>query len=245
MNKVLRVVVSVVVALLVFTVVGYILTDRIVMPFIVGSYSTPVEVPNLVGMNHDEASKIAEKAGLEMLVDQRGHSSEFGLDTIYHQEPPPGGIVRTNRRIRVSVSTGGQSVAIPLLRGLSINEAAARVNRFGLVPGRIIYQQDDSLAKDVVINSAPAYGKTVLRDSPIDLIVSEGPRFATISVPDFMGQGINNAVMMSRKLGLEIGTIRHTVVDTILPETVIGQSLSAGAQVGRGALIDFTVSSMD
>ena len=243
--KKVKLIIQLIVLFAIFSFVGFLIMDKLLLPLSVGAYSSDIKVPEVVGMSETEAKIFLEKMDLKMVVDTRDHSSKYGLDTIFFQNPPVNNFVKKNRRIRVNVSKGGQIVTVPFLQGLSENSAKSRIRKYGIALGRIFTQNHDSLPEGVVIKSEPQVNSDIMRDSQIDIWISKGPKYKSIKVPNFIGSGRNSAIMESQKLGLKIGTIKKVVVDSVLPETVIQQSIGTGAEVGTGAIINFTISSMD
>jgi len=229
----------------IFSFIGFILMDKIILPFSVGAYSDDIKIPSVVGMPETEAKIFLKKMGLEMVVETRDHSSNYGLDTIFYQNPPANNLVKKDRRVRVNVSKGGQVVTVPYLVGLSENSAKSKIRKYGISLGRIFKINHDSLQEGTIIKSEPPMGSPIMRDAQIDIWISKGPKYKSIKVPNFIGSGKNSAIMQSQRLGLKIGSIKRVVVDSVLPETVIQQSIGIGEKVGTGAIINFTISSMD
>ena len=244
MVKVIKFFIAFIITFFFFIVLGYILTDKIFLPIFVGAYKEDVKVPNLIGMNYKEADSLLSSLGLSLKIESRDYSSEYGMDTIISQNPIEGKYVKKGRFIRVVVSKGGQTITVPYLHGLSQKEAIIRLRKYGLEVGNIIYVDNDSLEKDIVVDSKPPYGSVVLRGSPIDLELSKGLGSMVI-VPNFVGIDINTAIMQCKSLGLSVGSITRVVADSVLPETIIQQSVPPKTKLPKGSSINFVVSTIE
>jgi beta-lactam-binding protein with PASTA domain len=225
-------------------IVVLVLMDRVVMPWLV-HHARQIQVPNVVEMSLAEADSALVEAGL-IMMEQGGEYDPFvpaGL--ILSQSPEGGSLVRGKGRwVRVVVSKGGKKVTVPNLQGVSLRQATFLLNRCSLELGQISWMYTEDLPENVVISSAPGYKAEVLQGEVIDLLVSQGHVPSTAIVPDFIGQSLEGAVLLARDSGLRIGKITYRQDDSLLPETVLEQSVEVGQEVDRETAINLLVSTI-
>lgn len=92
-----------------------------------------VQVPDLAGMNREEAAAALEQAKLRAVFTLR-YSDEVPREgDVISQSVPPGQTVDKNTEVTVEVSAGPTVIDVPDLRGMTIDEARAETRRLGLV----------------------------------------------------------------------------------------------------------------
>ncbi len=104
-----------------------------VVKLIVSAGPAPVPVPDVTGLTYDEA--------VAVLADDRfgaSRAEEFS-DTVeagrvVRTEPAAGQEARRDSEVTVIVSKGPELVAVPSLRGLTVEDASAQLRAIGLVP---------------------------------------------------------------------------------------------------------------
>ncbi|MBR5949997.1 MAG: PASTA domain-containing protein, partial [Actinomycetaceae bacterium] len=90
----------------------------------------PVEVPSVAAMHRDDAVQTLEAAGLNVDVIEEA-SSNIPAGTVISQEQPEGTVYRGDT-VKITVSKGPPTVAVPDVRNLSAEDARARLEAAGL-----------------------------------------------------------------------------------------------------------------
>jgi len=140
------------------------------MMAVVSSGRTEIAVPQLVGLNRRAAERLADTARLTLA--QKTVASEQPAGIVVAQAPPSGEQVAVGSTVNVNVSRGPALVAVPSLRGLSVDQAIDQLTSAGLVP-RVI-RMPSSVAEDTVIVQDPPAGQKVKPGATVRLNVSAG-----------------------------------------------------------------------
>jgi beta-lactam-binding protein with PASTA domain len=187
-------------------------------------------VPRLVGMSAAAARAALQEAGLAPgSVRERITGAKAG--TVIAQEPAPGQVVRAGGRVDLVIE--GQSVTVPALRGRSVREAAAVLERAGLRVGRVREELSVSEAEGTVLNQGRAPLARVEPGTAVNLTVA----VAAAIVPDVRRLHQQQAAGRLRQAGVELGSASPVESAKDEPGTVLSQSPGAGTIVRRGSAV--------
>jgi serine/threonine-protein kinase len=199
-----------------------------------------VEVPNVVNKSVVEALDILSERKLELRKAGAQNSAVIAENYILSQDPIPGTIVKDGTPVSVVISLGSQVSVVPDLVGLSLREARVELNRAGLIVGRsskIHYGGE----KDVVLGQSPTPDEYANRETPVDLLLSLGPRPREYRLPIFIGHPMDRVSSMLDSMGLVIGEVT-TKLDLMHPEgIVLDQDPSPGSLVEEGSLVSLVM----
>lgn len=142
------------------------------------SHGQSIEIPVLVGLSFDEAQKILDEMGLEVVVADSLFDSKIPTGSVIESDPMAGIQVKNGRRVYLTLNALTPPLAmIPNLTDISFHKASIDLKSKGFVIGRIIKKQD--IAKDFVI--AGEFNGRILKEGEqlpmgtiIDLIVGTG-----------------------------------------------------------------------
>jgi len=136
------------------------------------------EVPNLLGMQADEAKVKLEQLGLVPAEPEMHYSDVAEPGRIINQSPPPGTLVARGEKILTIVSKGPEirNLEMPDLEGLSLEEASALTEQLGLRVSRITRIYSATVSDERITSQAPIPGRPVKRGNEVIL---------TLSVPAF------------------------------------------------------------
>jgi len=130
-------------------------------------------LPNWVGDPIGAVRAEADRLGLRL--DERPEFSEDVPEgEVVSTEPEPFSQVHEGDRIRVFVSSGEETVDVPILVGQTRLEASATLTAAGLGLGAVTQEPSDR-PEGTVIRSTPAAGTTVAAGSQVDIVLSSGP----------------------------------------------------------------------
>jgi serine/threonine-protein kinase len=90
-------------------------------------------------------------------------------------EPAAGERVAEGSTITAFVSSGTEEVAVPRLRGQTLDQARQTLSDAGLSVGAIDREPDPSIPDGSVIRSEPSEGVDVSPGDQVDLTISTGP----------------------------------------------------------------------
>jgi len=199
--------------------------------------TTPVSVPNVVGMTQADAQNTITSATLAVGAITQAYSDTVPVGNVISQSPIAGTSVYIGTLVDLIVSLG-KAVTIPDIAGMSQLDAESTILAAELVVGQVTQQCSETVPAGNVISQSPAAGLTVLAGSSVNMIVSMG--IATVPYVVEMSQVDAEAAIVSA--GLIAGQITPICSDTVPVGNVISQSLTAGSLVCFNSAVDLTVS---
>ena len=223
-------------------VIGLVVMDMVVMPLVVGKHRGHSIVPVITNMSLHEARKIIKDAALKMEKSGEEYSDVIPDGYICNQKVKPGKEVKKGRTVYYTVSKGSEIVSMPILKGKTLRQARLTLKSLGLKIGNAKYVFDDSMPVDYVLYSKPDAKSHVVRETKVEVTVSQGAEPVESFVPNLVGMPLQKAIRSIRKAALSVGTVSDKVKKELLPKTVISQSLSPGSTVKRGTVINLIIS---
>ncbi|MGV9679391.1 Stk1 family PASTA domain-containing Ser/Thr kinase [Nocardia sp. NPDC003482] len=148
-------------------------------------------------------------------------------------DPAPGTVLPTNASVKVVRSKGSQPIKVPDVRGKTVDEARAALQKVGLVVGDTRGEFDPKIKSGQVIGTDPAANQSALSGQTVALIVSDA-----IEIPDVTGMTAASARAQLEGMGLKV--VLNNVFSTDRG-TVRVQTPFAGSQVEPGATVTLTV----
>jgi serine/threonine protein kinase len=134
----------------------------------------PIHAPNLVGMNIDDAQKLASQLHIHLLL--HGDYMDKPRNIIYKTDLSPGEEIRPGHYINVWYSKGPTYVNVPNVVGLPRDQAEQKLLSVGLKVGQVIPVYSNTVPQGVVVSQDVSDKKRVLHDTAVDLTVSDGPQ---------------------------------------------------------------------
>ena len=186
--------------------------------------SASVTVPNLVDLPLDRAQAELKDAGL--VADVRDEASaDFVEDHVIRSQPGTGAKVSRGESIIVYVSTGSDTVEMPVLEGLSQDAAKKLITDSKLTLGTIRQQNDPRAQAGTVLEASQAAGDQVPPGTPVNLVVANGK----VTIEDMTGWTVESAQKALEKLALTATpTVLGPCTDGQAPDTVISMSVAPG-----------------
>lgn len=199
-----------------------------------------VEIPNLLTMTIEEASKKLEGTELSLITkgSQEDPNSEAG--TIIEQYPKGGRIVKGAQSIEIVIAKGIESITLNDYSATEINVAELELKALGLGVN-IEYTTSDSIAEGYVVSQYPAADSAVKENSTVTLYVSEGKEGATVIVPRLIGKPRAEAKRIIESENLVMGDFERKA-SSEPKDTVIEQSIDGGESVEAKTVINLVVS---
>lgn len=130
-------------------------------------------VPDVTRLSGDRAVAVLAAAGLDVAADTVESFDPAGR--VLAMDPPPGDSVSVPSPIRVSVSSGPPTFAMPDLTGMEESRALATLDSLGLVASEVD-RRYSLLNQGAVFGQAPAPGESVMHGQAASLVVGEAPR---------------------------------------------------------------------
>ncbi len=166
-------------------------------------------------------------------------------EMVINQSPEGGAMVKKGRSVTITLSKGSASARVPSLEGFTLREARNLLEKEGLQPGGIIWYTDGTRPDGVIIGSVPQVGTIMRLNSEVQLVVNRIESNMVVNVPNLVGLDLDRAREVAEENYLLIGEIGYARDESLLPETVMSQSIPAGQSAKKWSTVDLTISSAD
>lgn len=168
-----------------------------------------VKVPNVVGMDKDQAEKTLTKAGFKVTKAYE-FDDKVEKDQVISTDPEAGTKAASGSTIKIVISNGAEETltTVPKLVGKSETEATSLLSSAKLY-GSPSYEFSDTVPAGQVISQGTPAGSEIAEGTTITYVVSKGKESSTYKVT-FSGS-ISNNVYDFDTLGTVSVTITYTV----------------------------------
>ncbi len=200
-----------------------------------GRYTT---TPGVINLSAAQAEEKIEAAGLGFEVGERAFSETVTAGSVISTDPAAGTNILKDGTVVVTLSRGPERYEVPVLRGMTLEEAERALGESSLAVGGVTERFHERVAEGVVLSSDPRTGRELKRGAAVDLVVSKGRR--PIRVPDLTGRPVESAEEQLRELGFEV-TVTSENHDSVPEGDVISQSPSSG-RLFRGEPVELVAS---
>ncbi len=196
-----------------------------------------VMVPPIQGLLYDAAVAQATAVGLTIEITEERVDPTTPIGQIISQDPAATVLLPAGSPIRVVVSKGGPSVAIPNVEGQATDAAQqVLIGAPFLFNVTLAEEQSTSVTNGRVIRTEPPIGTSVASGSSVTVVISGGGNQST--VPDVTGQSEADAKTLLNNAGL-VWEVRYQNVPAGDENdgNVISQSLQPDTQVNPGSKV--------
>lgn len=136
-------------------------------------------VPDVYRVRGDRARAVLEATGFRVEVDTV--ESERPRGTVLGLEPEPGTELRLPGEVRLTLSRGPRRIAMPLLVGLTEEEAVSRLDSLGLAVADVATRFHFGLDQGIVLDQEPDAGTMLERGTAVSIVV--GSRGSAGNIP--------------------------------------------------------------
>ncbi len=200
-----------------------------------------LSVPDFSGYTLSQATKIAEDSDLKIEVNDSVYNAPGKKGTVIAQTPPPDFKVKKGRTVHVVIKTyNPESIEMPDFTGVSLIQAKADIETYGLKIGKLKYVPDiatNNVLEQMYKGKPIAPGTKIEKNSKIDLVLGMGQNNKSVKVPGLVGKNKAAATQLITDNSLNIGI-------TMYDETVITQEDTANAIIWKQAPIERRFASM-
>lgn len=196
---------------------------------------TTIDVPSLAGMTAEQAETTLDDLDL-VFVRAEEPSDTVPAEQVTRSDPAEGTPVEPKSDVKVYISTGPSSLAVPDVSGKTEQEAVDLLTAQGLQVSAN-RQDDDNPAfpQGQVTKTDPPAGQAVAAGSQVTLFVSTG----NVQVPDVTGKTKAEATQILNDAKLQANT--SPVESDQTPDTVVAQDVAAGTLVKQGRAINLSI----
>ncbi len=139
-----------------------------------------VSVPDLAGMNANEAKAALQRAGLKYEAGAAEHSDTVSENHVLRQSPTAGTQVPKNSTVTYYLSAGIETVAVPNVVGAMEGEAQSTLTNSGFTVN-VDRQSSSTVAEGHVISQTPNAGEKLKKGTSVSIVVSTGSVYYSAS----------------------------------------------------------------
>lgn len=198
------------------------------------------QVPAVLGQTEAEARDRLADAGLDVGEVRHAYSDTVERGAVMGTDPGTGGRIRQNDSVTLTVSDGPETVRVPDVQGMTLDDARVLLTDEGLEPGMVTREFHEEIAKGSVVDSDPRGGTERRAGSAIALVVSKG---RPVDVPDVTGEELEDAraELVEAGLTVEVAADRVESAD-IDAGAVARQTPGEGTRLAEGDAVTLTLS---
>lgn len=200
-----------------------------------GQFTT---VPAVLDRTQADAEKRVGDAGLSVEI-ERAYSDTVERGKVVRTDPRPSERIRDNGTVTLTISQGPETVEVPDLKGVALDEAKARLKKAGLEPGLVTREFSEDVDKGSVVATEPDTGTERRSGSAIALTVSKG---APVEVPDVTDSSVEDATQELEEAGLKVKVAGKRVHSEFDEGRVAQQSPGEGKELAEGDTVTLTLS---
>lgn len=199
---------------------------------------TRVLVPSVVGGNVTQASATLTPLGLKIQV-SKVFSEEIQSGIIISARPAGGARVKEGSTVQLVISKGIERYVVPSLLKISAESALALLKQSSLVAGTVTEAFSAKVKAGLIISSNPAANTSVMKDAPIDLVISKGPE--VVQFDSYIGKSAEQALNELTDAGF-IVVPTYNYSDSVAAGAVISQQPDGGLTAPKGSKIELSIS---
>ena len=177
-------------------------------------------VPDLNGVMIDSLEAVFDSTQLTFQIVDSIYDSDIPRGSVAEQDPPALSQVKKGRTIYLTVNAKlREQVKMPDLVNLSLRQAKAKLESFGLILGDLTYVPD--IAKNAVLRQFKgedeiAVGDMIFKGTAINLQLGDGLSSSRVAMPYVLYSTLEDASGILRTAGLNVGAV---VIDTPVTDT--------------------------
>lgn len=198
--------------------------------------SDEMTMPNIIGMTLDDVKEKYPDLNLDI---DRQYSTDYPENEVMDQKTPAGRTIKKSTIVNIVISNGPQKVEVDDYANLSAQDAQIKLEKKGLKP-KLVYVNDDEVAKDIVIKTEPAAHSEVSQGTVVKVYVSNGKLVKAVNVPKFVGMTIEKARKEAEDKNLKLKEVSGSSNEYKEGE-VIKQSIDGNSVVNEETEIEVTV----
>lgn len=203
------------------------------------SYTT---VADFTGIPLSQLDEFASDNDLEYLIIDSVFDNSLQKGTVAMQDPEPGTKVKSGRKIYLTtVALFPEQIGMPNLVDLTLRQATAMLESYGLIPGKLTYVPDiahNAVLQQKINNREISPGTMIDKGSKIDLIVGKGQEISNTIIPDLFGQKQSDAKDLLQSASLNVGSEIFMDGNDDVHARVYKQMPEANTSVQIGVTVD-------
>jgi serine/threonine protein kinase len=195
-------------------------------------------VPSMASMSLSQAQSKLSELGLVANI-EKVFNEDIDAGIVILTRPGGGGRVDAGGTVDLVVSKGAEKYSVPLLKGITQEEAQVLLEKNSLIIGTIKEVFSSSVAQGLVISSSPAVGTDVKKGSLVNLKVSRGPDLLILN--SYVGKSSDQALTELTDAGFKVSS-KFAYSNSVAIGAVISQTPDDGGTHPKGSKITIVVS---
>lgn len=185
--------------------------------------STSRIIPNLVNVSSERAQDDLAKLDLTSKIVIES-SSDIAEGNVIRTEPEAGVSVEEGSTVTLHVSSGEETVVMPKIEGMALDDATNALTAAGLQLGTVIQRNDKALAANTVISASEKADTELDPGTVVNLVVASGK----MALQDLVGWTVDAATTNLTELGLVPVPVETADCPATEPATVHSMSVAPG-----------------
>ncbi len=198
-----------------------------------------VDLPPVVGMESVAAIELLKERGLIPKIVTEEFNNRVGRGRIASQQPAGVMRVKPGAEVRLIVSRGPDSAAMPDLAGLPLPDAQRLMAEQGLRVGTVTEVHAEHHPPGVVIAHEPPAGESAKRGTAVHVLMNAGVSEEVGTMPNLVGQPVRGALARLQGMGVE-ARISFERAER-LRDSILRQEPAAGGTLRRGQRVILVV----
>lgn len=229
--------------MIIYGIIAALIVATVILVGVISSSLEPtmVKVPDIEGMNYEDAKALLNENGLYAVITAIEYNEEIADGIVIRQEEDPNSQLQKGSDVHFVVSKGSGTAEVPGLVDLTEAEAVALLQPFGITL-RISSEFSDDVEEGHIIRQFPDAGERVSLGSEIAVTLSKGRDIEYVEVPDVRGERFFAATRELNAAGIIINEVTREYSEYYEVDTIISQSIEPGEEVEKDTPIDLVIS---
>ena len=220
------------------------LPQRVLTPSAPTTEAGKSRVPNLVNLSFDDARKLAEEAGLAVLIGDKDYDDQVPENKVLRQEIKHGELAEAGTTVHLTISAGIRKTYVPNVIGMEAGAAKALLDEAGLIP--VEEEQEYRAAPGTVAEQSMEPETECTTGTEIKILISKGigggDASKTVAMADLTGRDYEEAAQLLLQDYLYLVKEEARYDDSVPEGSIISQEIPAGAMVNQNSNIRVAVS---
>jgi len=220
-------------------IIVILLVNFVLLPFLTNR-NKEIYLPDVRGMILSDAKEILSDFNLKIYYTE--YIENYMPDEIINSSPRAFTKVKIGRDVKLTLVADKMDIILDNYIDLSYRSTKLKIDRLNLQIDTTIYEYNEVVLRDNIIEQYPKAGKKISDDSKIILIISLGTPPDYYIVPDVINLSLNKGIKKILESGLLIGNKAYEYVDTLLNNTIIQQDQPAYKKLSMPLEINLVIS---
>lgn len=199
-----------------------------------------IEMINVKDMNFVDAKAKLEDLGFTSVEAEYVTSETVEKGKVIKQNEAEGSRIAADTKIILQVSSGKEVLSLEDYVGKTQTEAQSALRELG-IQSKITTRYSDQVETGKVIETNPAAGAQISKDTVVELIVSRGPEVKNATVPNLIGSTEEEAKAALADLNLQVQVEYRETSNASDHGRVLQQSHASGSTVAEDTTITIVI----